>query len=138
MSTATLAHNKTQTGNLVWFEIPADNLERARKFYSALFGWKIAPFPDMTAPEAQNYLHVDTGGEEASPDGGLMTRRQPQQAITQYIGVSSVADSAAKVEKLGGKIHVPRTAVPHMGYFALCQDTENNMFGLWESDSNAA
>jgi predicted enzyme related to lactoylglutathione lyase len=27
--------------------------------------------------------------------------------------------------------------VPQMGYFAICQDTENNMFGLWETDKNA-
>ena len=37
----------------------------------------------------------------------------------------------------GGKICMTRTAVPQMGYFAICQDTEGNAFGLWESDANA-
>ena len=132
-----MTHEKTTTGNVCWFEIPAENLDRAKKFYNALFGWKIAPFPGMQGPEAQSYLHIDTGGDEASPDGGLMSRKQPQQNITQYISVSSVADSAAQVERLGGKICMPKTAVPGMGYFAVCQDTEDNMFGLWETDSNA-
>jgi predicted enzyme related to lactoylglutathione lyase len=41
------------------------------------------------------------------------------------------------VEKLGGKILVPKMAVPKMGYFALCMDTESNVFGLWENDPQA-
>jgi predicted enzyme related to lactoylglutathione lyase len=46
-------------------------------------------------------------------------------------------ESVAKVEKLGGKILVPKMAVPKMGYFALCMDTEGNVFGLWEDDPQA-
>ena len=42
-----------------------------------------------------------------------------------------------KAEKLGGKICVPKTAVPQMGYFAICQDTENNTFAIWERNQNA-
>jgi predicted enzyme related to lactoylglutathione lyase len=32
---------------------------------------------------------------------------------------------------------MPKTAVPQMGYFAICEDTEGNTFGIWESDENA-
>ena len=42
--------------------------------------------------------------------------------------------AAAKVVKLGGKVNMPKTAVPGMAYFAACTDTENNVFGLWERD----
>jgi predicted enzyme related to lactoylglutathione lyase len=112
---------------IVWFEIPADDPERAKKFYGALFGWKIKKFPGMG-----DYWHIDTGGDDASPDGGLMTRKQPQQAITNYVNVESVAKFSEKIEKLGGKICMPRTEVPEMGYFAICQDTENNTFAIWE------
>src|SRR5579871_6264721 len=103
MSSQTMTQPKVRAGSVVWFEIPADNLDRAKKFYSSLFGWKIAPFPGMQGPETQNYLHVDTGGEDATPDGGLMTRQESEQGITQYIGVESVDDSAAKVENLAAK-----------------------------------
>jgi uncharacterized protein len=130
------AKNKT-TASLVWFEIPADDLERAKKFYGALFGWNIAPFPGMTAPGAENYLHIDTGGPDASPDGGLMKRAHPQQPITNYVSVPSVTKFMAKVEKLGGKVCAPKTAVPQMGYFAVCQDTEGNTFALWEMNPKA-
>ena len=133
MSTA----KKSAAASIIWFEIPADNLARAKKFYGALFGWKIAPFPGMTSPEAQSYLHIDTGGPDASPDGGMMKRMHPQQPITNYVSVPSVTRFMARVKKLGGRICVSRTAVPQMGYFAVCQDTEGNTFALWERNGKA-
>jgi hypothetical protein len=118
--------------SIVWFEIPADNVDRAKKFYGALFGWKIEKFPGVT-----DYWHIDTGGGDRTRDGGMMARQYPEQAITNYVAVSSVDEAAAKVEKLGGKICKPKTAVPQMGYFVICQDTENNTFALWEMNENA-
>src|SRR5205807_1530898 len=52
-----------------WFEIPADDVERAKKFYGDLFGWKINPFPG-----GGDYWHIDTGGADESPDGALKGR----------------------------------------------------------------
>jgi uncharacterized protein len=118
--------------NIVWFEIGADNVERAKSFYGSLFGWKIDKMPG-----AMEYWHLDTGGGDDTPDGGIMKRQVPQQGITNYIGVPSVDEFAAKVQKLGGKIIMPKMAVPQMGYFAVCMDTENNAFGLWQTDKNA-
>jgi Predicted enzyme related to lactoylglutathione lyase len=123
---------KKPAANIVWFEIPADKPERARKFYRALFGWKINAFPGM-----EDYWHIETGGPDASPDGGMMKRMHPDHTITQYVLVPSVNRFAAKVEKLGGKICKPKTAVPRMGYFAICQDTENNTFAIWETNPKA-
>jgi predicted enzyme related to lactoylglutathione lyase len=123
----------TIPANIVWFEIPADNVERAKAFYSGLFGWKTDKMPGPI-----EYWHLDTGGPDASPDGGLMKRQNPgQQGITNYIAVASVNEAAEKVQKLGGKICMPKSPVPQMGYFAICQDTEGNIFGLWETDKNA-
>jgi predicted enzyme related to lactoylglutathione lyase len=126
--------NQTQKPpNIVWFEIPSDNVERSKKFYSELFGWRIEKFPGP-----MEYWHIDTGGSDDTPDGGMMQRQNAgQQGITNYIGVASVDQYAAKVQKLGGKICMPKTAVPQMGYFAICQDTENNMFALWEKNESA-
>ena len=106
--------------------------ERARKFYGALFGWKINRFPGMT-----DYWHINTGGADASPDGGLMARKHPEQTITNYVNVESVDKSAAKVQKLGGRICMSKTAVPEMGYFVICEDTEGNTFALWEINPSA-
>jgi predicted enzyme related to lactoylglutathione lyase len=123
---------KKTASSIVWFEIPANNISRAKGFYNKLFGWKINPLPHMA-----DYWHMDTGGADASPDGGLMKRMHPEHAITTYISVPSVSRSMAKVEKLGGSIIKHKTAVPGMGYFAICKDTEHNTFALWEMNRNA-
>lgn len=123
---------KMASHNLVWFEVPADDTARAKAFYGKLFGWKINPLPHM-----EEYSHLDTGGPDDSPDGGLMKRMHPGQAITTYFNVPSVTRFAAKVEKLGGIICKPKTAVPGMGYLAICQDTENNTFAIWEMNPKA-
>lgn len=120
--------------SLVWFEIPADDIARAKMFYGQLFGWQINPLP---ASPMSDYQHIDTGGEEASPDGGMIPRLHPSHTITNYILVPSVTRHLAKVKKLGGGICKPKTAVPGMGYFAICQDPENNTFALWEMNSKA-
>jgi predicted enzyme related to lactoylglutathione lyase len=61
----------------------------------------------------------------------------PEHHITNYIGVTSVDEYSSKVENLGGKVVAPKHAVPRMGYFALCLDTENNAFAIWESSNDA-
>src|SRR5271165_6601998 len=110
MSTAKKTKPKSGTvsvrpPNVVWFEIPADDVGRAKSFYGKLFGWKIKKMP-TTMP--MDYYHIDTAGGDDTPDGGLMKRQMPeQQGITNYIGVASVDKSAAKVQKLGGKICMP-------------------------------
>jgi predicted enzyme related to lactoylglutathione lyase len=117
---------------IVWFEVPSDDAERARKFYNSLFGWKIKKFPGMA-----DYWHIDTGGSDDSPDGGLMKRMHAEHTITNYISVTSVDKGAVKVVKLGGEICKPKTAVPGMGYFVICKDTEGNTFALWEVNDDA-
>jgi predicted enzyme related to lactoylglutathione lyase len=117
---------------IVHFEIPVDDLERAKNFYSKLFGWEMKDnsFPGM------EYWGVMTSGEKPV-HGGMRKREQPQDHIYNYIDVKSVVESSAKVEELGGKIIVSKMPVPGMGYFAVCMDTENNVFGVWENDENA-
>src|SRR5262245_4787484 len=108
------AKKNTTPASIVWFEIPADNPDRAKEFYNGMFGWNINAMPYMA-----EYNHIDTGGADASPDGAIMKRMCPEhQGYTNYVTVDSVQKASAKVEKLGGKVHKPKTAVPGMGYFA--------------------
>ena len=132
MSTMTQHKAETVIPRIVWFEIPADNPERAKKFYSQMFGWKIENMNGMA-----DYWHIDTGGSDDVPDGGMMKRVHPAQPITNYIAVASADEAAAKVQKLGGTICKTKTAVPTMGYFVVCRDTENNEFALWERNEDA-
>lgn len=67
-----------------------------------------------------------------------MKRQMPeQQGMTNYIDVESVDEYSAKVTQLGGQVKMSKTAVPGLGYFAICTDTEKNAFAIWEADSTA-
>jgi predicted enzyme related to lactoylglutathione lyase len=114
--------------SIVHFEIPFMDKDRAKKFYQDLFAWKLEEMPEM------EYVMISVDG---GIGGGMMKRQYPDHKITDYFGVSSLIDTMAKVEKLGGKVIMGKTAVPKMGYFALCMDTENNVFGIFEEDQNA-
>jgi uncharacterized protein len=129
---------------IVHFEIPADDVERAKKFYTDLFGWKIEKWPRTNSGNNSSsnmeYLIIsttDSKGNNVSIGGGMMKRQEPHQRITNFIDVSSVDGYSSKIEKLGGKVVVSKMAVPGMGYFAVCHDTENNGFGIWETDESA-
>jgi predicted enzyme related to lactoylglutathione lyase len=118
---------------IVHFDIATDDPERAKKFYEALFDWKMEHPPGMT-----DYYLIETSDlvGESGVGGGLGKRGEPNQRITSYIGVDSVEEYALKVEKLGGKVVQPKMTVPGWGYLAICFDTEDNMFGLWQEDKN--
>ena len=133
---------------IVHFEIPADDVERAKKFYSDLFGWKMEKWPGTgnkgSSSSNMEYWIISTTndkGNKAAIGGGMMKRHDPpdqhHQHITNFIDVSSVDEYSSKIEKLGGKVVVSKMAVPGMGYFAVCHDTENNSFGIWESNESA-
>ena len=123
---------------IVHFDIPSDNIERSKKFYSQLFGWKIDKSPEANTPEGMENWSITTtdhNGKEAL-GGGMSKRQMPQQQITNFIDIGSVDEYLSKVERLGGKVVVPKTAVPGMGYYAVCLDTENNSFGIFGSSEN--
>ncbi|HEX6560649.1 MAG TPA: VOC family protein [Nitrososphaera sp.] len=119
---------------IVHFEIPADNIERTNKFYGNLFGWKMEK---MAGPmEYWTFRTTNDKGEQII-GGGIMKRQMPDQGIINYIGVDSVDKYSKKVQELGGKVKVQKTEVPGFGWFAVCTDTENNTFALWEANPQA-
>ncbi len=113
------------------FEIPGDDLARAKKFYEQLFDWKFELFAEW------EYYGITTGPVGKSVGGGMMKRMQPQQPILVYFDVAEVEEYATKIIKLGGQVVKEKTPVPGMGWFAICLDSENNPFGLWQIDSGA-
>lgn len=120
---------------IIHFDISADDLDRARKFYEKLFGWRITAMEGFL-----DYYEIETTDLQGkkSIGGGITKRQQPQQTgINEFIGVASIDESIAKVTSLGGKILQPKQIIPGYGYMALCADTENNAFGLFEDDKNA-
>ncbi len=124
---------------IVHFEIPSDDIERSRTFHNELFGWHIEKWTGSMPATAEGMEYwlvttVDDKGNKALT-GGMMKRQS--QGITNYFDVKSVQEYSAKVEKLGGKVISPKQSLPGIGYIAICTDTENNRFGIFEADQTA-
>jgi predicted enzyme related to lactoylglutathione lyase len=119
---------------IVHFDVPAEDIERAKKFYSTLLGWKFESFPEM------QYNLITTTNLDGTPGvgGGMGKRMEPSQRMMNYFGVSSLDTAMKQVKSLGGRILTDKMAVPRMGYLVNCVDTEGNAFGLWEEDTKAS
>ena len=120
---------------VVHFEIPADDMKRAKDFYAQTFGWQMLDMPQMnyamltTVPVDENHKPLESG----AINGGMYQREEGfSKAPVVVIGVSSVDDSVKKVEAAGGKVAKPKMQVADMGYYAQVTDTEGNIIGLWQ------
>ena len=116
------------------FEIPADNVQKLKEFYGGLFGWKIERYPGPMEYWSLQTVPVDDKGMTLRPgvNGGLMPRQMPTQKPVNYVSVESIDEYSKKVVKLGGKIAVPKTELPGMGWWAIATDPEGNQIGLLE------
>jgi predicted enzyme related to lactoylglutathione lyase len=130
---------------IVHFEIPADDPERAAKFYRELFGWQIKKWEGST-DDRENFEYwmvqtvpTDAQGMPARPgvNGGLMRRMFPGQAPVNYINVEDVDQFVKKAEELGAKIMMAKHPVQGMGWFAQFSDPEGNVCAIWQTDPNA-
>jgi hypothetical protein len=117
----------------IHFEIPAEDPERAIAFYAATLGWRAERFPDA------EYWLVKTG-EDGEPgiDGAISRRRDREERATNVMGVDSVSAAMDRIAAAGGRITVPRMAVPGVGWVAYAVDTEGNPFGVFRPDPEAA
>lgn len=117
---------------VIHFEISADDTERARQFYADVFGWD---FEQWGGPK--EYWLVKTG-DEAQPgiNGGLF-KRDGQVGHVNTIDVPSVDEFAERVGERGGRVVMPKMAIPGVGYLVYCQDTEQNVFGIMQEDASA-
>ena len=119
---------------VVHFEIPAENLERAKKFYSENFGWKL----NQLGPEVGNYVLVHTGptDEQGMPqdrafiNGGLMPRDPSARSPVLVIAVADADHAVEKVKKSGGRLVGEILDIPNVGRYARVEDTEGNVIGV--------
>lgn len=118
---------------IVHFDIASDDPQRAKKFYEALFGWKMEGPPGIT-----DYYLIETEDLKGNRGvgGGLGKRGEPSQRITTYVGVDNIDAYSKQVGELGGRVVQPKMTVPGFGYLAVCVDTEGNAFGLWQNERN--
>jgi predicted enzyme related to lactoylglutathione lyase/predicted dithiol-disulfide oxidoreductase (DUF899 family) len=116
---------------VVHFEISAENIDRAKKFYTDVFAWQFHSWGG-----GDNEYHLVDTGEGAGINGGLF-KRKGDVGYVNTIDVPSVDDFAAKVVASGGEVVVPKMAIPSVGWLVYCKDTEGSIFGIMQNDPEA-
>jgi predicted enzyme related to lactoylglutathione lyase len=123
---------------IVHFEIPADDVTRARVFYQKTFGWEMDKFQlpgdeywiVRTTEVDHNMMPVKAG----AINGGMMKRRDPGQTLMNYISVESIDEMCKTIEANGGKIVQRKQEIGMgMGWLAAFKDTEGNIMGLHQA-----
>jgi hypothetical protein len=115
----------------VHFEILANDPEKAAAFYREALGWEISSWP------GQPYWLIGTGPKDKlGIDGGMMKRPPGQldQAVINTIGVASLEETLAKIEKAGGKKVLGPNKIPGVGLHAYCADPEGILFGILQPE----
>jgi uncharacterized protein len=117
------------------FEIYTENPEAVRPFYEKVFDWKFKKFEGGP----MEYWVITTGDEkEPGINGGITRPREGQTPGTiNTIVVPSLDKCITKIEQGGGKICVPKMAIPTIGWLAYAQDPQDNVFGILEPDAKA-
>lgn len=119
-----------------YFEIQSSNPEREIKFYETVFGWKFIK---------ENFVPIEYYRIETNAiSGGLLER--PAQTPPSDCGTNAFVCSimienfdvtSELIIRSGGKIALPKFAIPGrcwQGYFI---DQDNNTFGIFEVDKDA-
>ena len=124
---------------VVHFEIPANDLEELKKFYSKLFKWKFIQMPT----EGIDYwviqtVPTDEEGMLQKPgvNGGMVAKDPEQKNVNpvNYITVENIDKYIIKATELGGKILTPIQNVPTVGQIARIADPEGNQFALLQPE----
>ena len=84
-----------------------------------------------------DYWMAKTGTKEPGINGGMSKRMPGQIGMTNTINVPSIEKFSKKIMENGGQLIIPKMAIPKVGWFAQCMDTEGNMFGIIEMDEKA-
>jgi uncharacterized protein len=124
-----------EVDKIVHFEIPADDITRAKDFYISSFGWQLDEMEgmDYTIVRTVDVDEQQMPKEPGAINGGMMKRSSDTPSPVITINVDSINDSLKKVEAGGGSVVQPRQEIPGMGAFAYFKDTEGNVMGLWEN-----
>ncbi len=111
--------------NVVHFDVDADDLGRARRFYEEVFGWRFNPWGPP------NFFLIATGDESDPGIHGALRERpddgEKRVGFECTIAVDDVDAAAAAIEKAGGKILVPKHIIPTVGELIQFMDTEGNI-----------
>lgn len=117
------------SGRFVWNELMTDDPERAKAFYTALFGWRIQP-EEM---QGTIYEMIVCGEMQIGGIVPLNSAHSPRTHWLPYLQVpGNLDDVVAKIIALGGKILQPPFAIPGVGRMAVATDPHGAVFSPYE------
>jgi uncharacterized protein len=118
---------KTHIAN--WFEIPVKDLDRAIKFYEKVFDVKLSPEEMGGMKMALFPFTQDAPGAAGSLIKG--ESYEPSHAGTVvYFSVEDIPETLRRINAIGGKTLMPKTAIGQYGFIAQYEDTEGNRLAL--------
>lgn len=112
-------------GDITHIDIPVDDVDKARTFYSTLFGWQISALPEYADYPMWRAPNQISGG-------GLATRTADFTQPRSYVEVDSIDAALAAVEGLGGAVAIPKSPISDTSWFAVVRDPSGNLMGLFE------
>jgi uncharacterized protein len=112
-------------------ELSTDDVKKAKKFYAAVFAWKLNDLPAMS------YTMIDVAG---GVGGGMQKKQMPEQptAWLPYVQVDDVKATMAKVIKAGGTAMLEFQEIGDMGSIGIFADPHGAALGLWAPKPGAA
>jgi hypothetical protein len=112
---------------IVHVEFPAEDADRAQKFWEGVGGWSIKD-SGMPGVDYRMFQEGDQGGAVFKMEG-------VDRGTTIYLGSENIDADVAKVRELGGEAE-DKQPIPRIGWWAGCKDTEGNAFSLFQSDES--
>lgn len=115
--------------SLNWFEIPVNNFERAKKFYSKIYDLEM-PAQEM-GPNMMGFFLAERGGIGGAIVQGPGYKPSQEGALVYLNGGKDLSVVLKRVESAGGKVILPKTKITdELGYFAYFIDSEGNKVGI--------
>lgn len=113
-------------GDITHHDIPCLDLDRATAFYGEVFGWAISEMPGFEGyPMWQ--------GPNGLSGGGFVARAEGIATPRSYVEVESIEESLAQITALGGTVIAEKQPIDETSWWAVFQDTEGNVMGLYQS-----
>jgi predicted enzyme related to lactoylglutathione lyase len=120
------------TNALNWFDIPATDLKRAKKFYETVFSIEMEETPAMAGMEMVSFPGEMGNGKVSGSLTKSPNHKPSADGAVLYLNANpSIQTVVDRVEEAGGKVVMPTMQIsPEIGYMAFFIDSEGNKIGL--------
>ena len=120
----------TKRNPVGWFEIPTNDIKRAKAFYEEVFDYTLEPPMKMEGFE-MSFFPMERGAEGAA--GSLIQGdgyTPSHEGALVYFNVDDIKATEKKIASGGGRVHKPKFSIGQYGFISICEDSEGNRIAL--------